>query len=210
MGPGAFSICLFLPSFWSGSLVPRLWKGIPPTPLLLMARPSRLLRGSGGWLVGRRGRLESLSHLWLVDSFPFLPPGSCFCFSFCCLLCMFCVLITYVCCWYVLFACLSWFFSRSWLFVSKTLVFDPGVRGTVVGFPVHPWSCVLLVLRLACLSFVFSWRCGVLCLFFLLCLRCPVELFLFEWVCVGGLLSFACLLLPKRVCEHRRPLQHTV
>ena len=26
---------------------------------------------------------------------------------------------------------------------------DPGVSGTVVGFPVHPWSCVLLVLRLA-------------------------------------------------------------
>ena len=46
-------------------------------------------------------------------------------------------------------------FFLSLVFDCKTLVFDPGVRGTVVGFPVLPWSCVLLVLRLACLSFWF-------------------------------------------------------
>ena len=44
-----------------------------------------------------------------------------------------------MCCWHV------FFFSA----FCKNLVVDPGVSGTVVGFPVHLWSCVLLVLRLA-------------------------------------------------------------
>ena len=62
---------------------------------------------------------------------------------------MFCALITYVCYWigFCLFVCFVSSVFR--LFVCKTLVFDPGVSGTVVGFPVSLWSCVLLVLRLA-------------------------------------------------------------
>ena len=95
------------------------------------------------------------------------------------------------------------------MIACKTLVFDPGVRGTVVGFPVHPWSCVLLVLRLAGLSFCF---CGVAaCFVFLLflCLRCSVELLLVLLGVRGGFsfLSRVCFCF-KRVCEHRRPLQH--
>ena len=54
------------------------------------------------------------------------------------------------------------FLSVAGLLFGKTLVVDPGVSGTVVGFPVHPWSCVLLVLRLALFVVLFSWRCGVL------------------------------------------------
>ena len=165
-GPGGLSCLSLLPSFWSGSLVPRLWKGIPPTPLLLIARPSRLLRGSGGWLVGRRGAV-GISFLPLVGQLvPLSPAGVLLLFSFVlfdvCLLCFASlrVLLALV----VLFVCFAFFLSL--VIACKTLVFDPGVRGTVVGFPVHPWSCVLLVLRLAGLSFCF---CGVAaCFVFLL------------------------------------------
>ena len=45
------------------------------------------------------------------------------------------LLITYVCYWHGLFlsVCLDLFVFR--LFVCKTLFVDPGVSGTVVGFP---------------------------------------------------------------------------
>ena len=50
----------------------------------------------------------------------------------------------------------------------KTLVVDPGVSGTVVGFLVHLWSCVLLVLRLA-LSVLFFRGVAACCFCF-----CPL------------------------------------
>ena len=83
------------------------------------------------------------------------------------------------------FVCCSLLFVFR-LFVCKTLVFDPGVSGTVVGFPVSLWSCVLLVLRLAgSVPFCFvALRRVVLVLN--LCSRCSVELFSLLWVCVGG------------------------
>ena len=66
---------------WSCSLVPRFWKGIPPTPLLLIARPSRLLRGSGGWLVGWRGAV-GISFLPLVSRLVPLSPAGVLLLSF--------------------------------------------------------------------------------------------------------------------------------
>ena len=97
MGPGALSVCLFLPSSWSCSLVFRLWKGIPPTPLLLIARPSRLLRGSGGWLVGRRGAV-GISFPPLVGRLVLLSPAGVLLFVFFVLSVVFVLsLITYVC-----------------------------------------------------------------------------------------------------------------
>ena len=153
-GPGGLSCLSLSPFFWSGSLVPRLWNGFPPTPLLLLARPSRLLRGSGGWLVGRRGA-AGISFPPLVGRLvPLSPAGVLLMFSF--VLFVVCVL-----CFDSLRVLLArvvvslFFFFPLLVFVCKTLVFDPGVRVTVVGFPVYPWSCVLLVLRLACLSFSF-------------------------------------------------------
>ena len=149
MGPGARLVRLFLPPPWSGSLVPRLWKGIPPTPLLPLARPSRLFRGSGGWPSRQEGGGRNLfpTFGWSTHS-PFLPPGSCL-FSFVlCAVCVVCfvslsVLLARVVCSFVCFSFCLYFA------LCKTLDVDPGVSGTVVGFPVHPWSCVLLVLRLA-------------------------------------------------------------
>ena len=82
----------------------------------------------------------------------------------------------------------------------KALVVDPGVRGTLVGFPVHPWSCVLLVLRLALsVLFVFvALRRAVLFLSSLLARVCSVELSVCYVGCAWGvLLSFACLPMPK-------------
>ena len=143
-------------SLWSGSLVPRLWKGIPPTPLLLIARPSRLLRGSGGWLVGRRGAV-GISFLPLVGRLvPLSPAGVLLLFSLCCLLCVVCALITYVCCWPVLFVCLlvllSFFrwcqHARPWFLIrelGELLLAFLSTRG--------PASCLCSVL-LVCL-FVF-------------------------------------------------------
>ena len=118
---GTFLSVSFSPPPWSGSLVPRLWKGIPPTPLLLIARPSRLLRGSGGWLVGRRGAV-GISFLPLVGRLvPLSPAGVLLFFSLCCLLCVVCALITYVCCWHVLFVVCFVFLS----FVGVRMQ-DPG------------------------------------------------------------------------------------
>ena len=47
------------------------------------------------WAVSRRGAVGIffLAFRW-VDSFPFLPPGSCSCFSLSCLMCVFVVLMT--------------------------------------------------------------------------------------------------------------------
>ena len=131
-------------------------------------------------------RLVHLSPAGVLLSFFFL-----LFFSVC-----FCAVIAYVCCWPVLFVCL-FFLILSLVFVCKTLVCDPGVRVTVVGFPVYPWSCVLLVLRLACLSFSFRGvaACCVFSVFFAGVARLSVM-----FVLIGGawgvLLSFVCLLLP--------------
>ena len=82
------------------------------------------------------------------------------------------------------------------VFACKTLVFDPGVRGTVVGFPVYPWSCVLLLLRRACLSFSF---CGVAACCFFSFFFAGVARLSVMFVLIGGawgvLFSFVCLLL---------------
>ena len=109
--------------------------------------------------------------------------------------CAFCfdslrVLLARVVCLFVLF------FVLSLLFVCKTLVFDPGVRGTIVGFPVHPWSRILLVLRLV-LSVIFvSWRCGVLFLFVFSFARVAWLSCLFVVVGVRGGFSFVFACLP--------------
>ena len=84
--------CLSLPPsscFWS--LVPWFWKGIPPTPLLLIARPSRLLRGSGGWLVGRRGGGRNLFPAFGGSTrTPFSRRGLASCICVVCRLCFVC------------------------------------------------------------------------------------------------------------------------
>ena len=121
----------------------------------------------------------------------------------------FFALIAYVCCWHVLFVCL-FFFLLSLVFACKTLVFDPGVRGNVVGLPVCPWSCVLLVLRPALsVLFVFvAMRCVV---FVSLSFACVARLSCLLFVLgVRGGFSFLlrdCFCL-ERVCEHRRLPQH--
>ena len=167
MGPGALSVCLFLPSSWSGSLVPRLWKGIPPTPLLLIARPSRLLRGSGGWLVGRRGAV-GISFPPLVGRLvPLSPAGVLLLFSLCCLLvCVLCfdnlrVLLARLFC--LLFVCSVFLFlllsARPWLLIRELVV-----RWLAFLSLCGPASCLCSVLL--CLSLLFSWRCGVLSFLF--------------------------------------------
>ena len=93
-----------------------------------------------------------------------------------------------------------WFSFCFFFALCKTLVVDPGVRGTLVGFPVHPWSCVLLMLRLA-LSVRFvhvALRHVVLFLSSLLASVCSVELSVCYVGCAWGVpLSFACLPMPK-------------
>ena len=197
-GLGGSLVCLFLPSFWSCSLVPRFWKGIPPTPLLLIARPSRLLRRSGGWLVGRRGAVGILFLPLVGRLVPLSPAGVLLCFFFVLFVVNLFVfdslrvLLARVVC---VFVCFSFFLVAC----CKTLVVDPGVSGTVVGFPVHPWSCVLLVLRLAwsVCSFISGVAACCFLVSFFLCWRRSVELYV---CCVGGawevLFSFACLLMP--------------
>ena len=106
---GGLSCLSLSPSSWSGSLVPRFWNGIPPTPLLLIARPSRLLRRSGGWLVGRRGAV-GISFLPLVGRLVPLSPAGVLLLSFVlfvvCVLCFdsLCVLLARVVCLFVLFS----------------------------------------------------------------------------------------------------------
>ena len=80
--------------------------------------------------------------------------------------------------------------------ICKTLVFDPGVRDTVVGFPVHPWSCVLLMLRLALsVLFVFvALRRVVFVSFFLACVARLSCLFVLVGV-RGGFSFLSCLLM---------------
>ena len=164
-GPGGPLCLLFLPSSWSGSLVPRLWKGIPPTPLLLIARPSRLLRGSGGWLVGRRGA-AGISFLPLVGRLvPLSPAGVLLLFSLCfflvCLLVfdnLSVLLARVVCCLSVCFlSVLSLLSARPWLLIRELVVrwlAFLSLRG--------PASCLCSVLL--CLSFFFvALRRVVLC-----------------------------------------------
>ena len=196
MGPGALSVCLFLPSSWSGSLVPRLWKGIPPTPLLLIARPSRLLRGSGGWLVGRRGAV-GISFPPLVGRLvPLSPAGVLLLFSLCCLLVfVLCfdnlrVLLARVVCLFVCFSfCLSLLYARPWLLIRELVVRLLAFLSTR-----GPASCLCSVLL--CRSFLFLWRCGVLfsCFVSFFACVCSVEL---SVCCVGCAWGFSFLL---RVC----------
>ena len=115
-----------------------------------------------------------------------------------------------MCCWHVcLVVCFVFFCSL--LFVCKTLAFDPGVRGKEVGPPVHPLSCVLLVLRLALsvLFVVVTLRRVVLSFGVFARVARLSSLLVVCWVCVGGFLCFMSLLCFKRVCQHRRPLQRT-
>ena len=131
---------------------------------MLKARPSRLLRGSGGWLVSKRGA-AGISFPPLVGRLvPLSPAGVLLLFFLCCVFAVFLcfdnlrVLLARVV-WLFMWFSFCFFFA-----LCKTLVVDPGVRGALVGFPVHPWSCVLLVLRLALsVRFVFvALRCAVL------------------------------------------------
>ena len=197
MGPGAFLSVSFSPlSFWSGSLVPRLWNGIPPTPLLLMARPSRLLRGSGGWLVGRRGAV-GISFPPLVNRLVHLSPaGVLLLFCICVFFCVFCgfdslrVLLARVVCLFVFFFLCWCSHARPWFLIREL-----GEQWSA--FPVYPWSCVLLLLRRACLSFSF---CGVAaCCFFSFSFFAGVARLSVMFVLIGCawgvLFSFACLLL---------------
>ena len=158
----------------------------PPADSPSLPTPSWIGRMASRQEGGGRNLFSALG--WSTRS-PFSRRGLAFVFlSVVCCTC--CALITYVCCWLVLCVCL---FCVPSVFVSvgKTLVFDPGVRGTDVGPPVHSWSCVLLVLRLALSVFLFSWRCGVLLLFLSSLLALPGCVFcLCWWVCVGGPLFF--------------------
>ena len=79
---------------------------------------------------------------------PFSRRGLAFVFILCCLLCVSCVFDNLR----VLldgFFCLFVLLFLSFVVRLQDPGFDPGVSGTVVGFPVSLWSCVLLVLRLA-------------------------------------------------------------
>ena len=197
---GVLLVCLLLPSSWSGSLVPRFVERDPSYPPLADS-PSLPTPSWIGRMANRPegGGRNLFLYLWLVDSFPFLPPGSCFvllvcvCFVACDLVVFdsLRVLLGRVC----LFVCLFSFFSL--VFACKTLVFDPGVSGTVVGFPVRPWSCVLLVLRLALsVVLVFVALRRVVFSFFLLCFALPgLSCCLFLSGCAWGVLSFF-----QRVC----------
>ena len=89
-------------------------------------------------------------------------------------------------------------------FFCKTLDVDPGVSGTVVGFPVQLWSCVLLVLRLAVsvpLIVVALRRVVSVCV---LCLRCSVELFFCLSGCAWGFCFSFVFCLVINVCVPQR------
>ena len=148
--------CLFLsPSFLVWFSCPQVVERDPSYPPLAdspsLPTPSRIGRMASRQEGGGR---DFVLCLWWADSFPFLPPGSCFCFVF--VLCA-----VYVLCFDNLRVLLDGLFLLFVLiFLSFVVrlqdpVFDPGVSGTVVGFPVSLWSCVLLMLRHAVSVFFF-------------------------------------------------------
>ena len=193
MGPGALSVCFFLPLSWSGSLVPRLWKGIPPTPLLLIARPSRLLRGSGGWLVGRRGAV-GISFLPLVGRpVPLSPAGVLLLFFLCVVCCeCFCALLTYVCYWigfFWLFVLFLLFFvcssARPWFLIRELVV-----RWLAFLSLCGPASCLCSVLL--CLSLVVLVALRRVVSFRSFARVARLSCFFLSWVCVGGSVFLSC------------------
>ena len=173
---------------------------------MLKARPSRLLGGSGGWLVSKEGGGWNFFSTfgWSTRS-PFSRQGLAFVFHsvvFVCVLCLdsLSVLLARVVWLFLCFSFCRWCsYARPWFLIRELVVCC--------------WlSCPPVVLRLACAPSCFVGPfciCGVatcffLALFLLACV-CSVEL-LFAVVGVRGGFLFLLrnCLCRKRVSYHRR------
>ena len=174
-GLGGLFVCL-PPSSSSSSLVPGLWKGIPPTPLLSIACPSRLLRASGGWLVDVREAVGISFPPLVGQTLDPFSPGYCFftlCFD------SLRVLLALVVCLFVLLFSVVGFRLQDPVF----FFFRSGVRVKKLAFLSTrcPASCLRSVL-LVCLCLfrgVAACCCSVVCVFarvarlsFLFCRGC--------------------------------------
>ena len=124
---------------------------------------------------------------------PFSRRGLAFVFLFVLFaVCVFVFLITYVCYWMGFSFCLFCSFCLSFVRLQDP-GFEPGVSGTVVGFPVSLWSCVLLVLRLAVSSsFVLVALRRVVLVFESFTRVARLSCFFLWWVCVGGSAFLSC------------------